>query len=47
MYTVEWIEDKDTEVVVVYDDYNEAMNTYRELKDIDSVTNVVLSIRKR
>lgn len=45
MYTVEWVEDNGYEVVVVYEDYNEANKVYKELKLKDNVTDIVLSIR--
>lgn len=45
VYTVEWVEDKITEVCIVYTNYDEAMSVYREQKLKDNVTNLILRVR--
>ena len=47
VYTVEWIEDKTTEVSIVYDDYHKAYTMFQELKEQDTVEELVFSIRNK
>ena len=47
VYTVEWIEDKTTEVSIVSDDYREAYTMFQELKEQDTVEELVFSIRNK
>lgn len=46
-YTVEWIEDNNTEVSIVYDDYHKAYTMFQELKEQDTVEQLVFSIRNK
>lgn len=47
MYTVEWIENKLTEVSITYEKYEEAMDVYEELLQLEDVTNVVLTVKNK
>lgn len=47
VYTVEWIEDKTTEVSITYEDYHEAYTMFQELKEQDNVEELVFSIRNK
>ena len=46
-YTVEWIEDNNTEVSITYEDYHEAYKVFDDLKKQDNVKNLVFSIRNK
>ena len=46
-YTVEWVEDNNTEVSITYEDYHEAYKVFDDLKKQDNVKNLVFSIRNK